>query len=278
MQTAIQDLQIMVNGLSVSYLDEGSSEVPILFVHGFPFEKSSWQYQIDGLKGRMRVLAYDLRGFGKSESSGDALSIDLFADDLVDFMDVLKIDTAIVCGMSMGGYIILNALQRYPDRFAAAVLSNTQCIADSEEARKKRTETIEDINNGGKEVFADAFLRKIFTEESLSSKHGIVQETKQMIMGTSNQSLTATLLALAQRKDTCSVLKEIVVPVLVLCGREDQTIDMARSLDIDSELTISTLHVIEGASHMAQMEQPEMFNRYIREFVGKYKLLASVEF
>lgn len=277
MYTVAQDLQIHVNGLSVSYVDEGTGLVPFICIHGFPFDKSSWQYQIDGLKQQNRILAYDLRGFGKSESNGWALSMDLFADDLVGFMDALKIDKAIVCGMSMGGYVVFNALKRYPERFAAAVLCNTQCIADSDEARQKRFQTINSIKAGEKEAFADAFLQKVFTPESFSSKKALVEATKEVIMNTSDISIINTLYALAERDDSRAVLKEVAVPVLVLCGSDDQTIPKEQSFVLDSELPISTLHVIEGASHMVQLVQAEVFNRYVGEFVGKFKLISSIE-
>lgn len=275
--TTTQELQIEVNGRTVSYIDEGKGASPIMFVHGFPFDKSSWQYQIEALKTVTRVVAYDLRGFGRLSSGEASFSMDLFADDLIALMDALNIEKCIVCGLSMGGYIVFNALQRYPDRFDAAILCNTQCIEDSEEARQKRYKSIEDIRNGGKEAFADAFLKKIFTEESLSLKHGIVQETKEVIMATSDLSLIGTLEALAQRKNTCGILKDITVPVLLLCGNEDQTIAKEQSIAIEHELTVSSIHIIEGAGHMAQLEQPELFNRYIGEFVGKYKLLSNIE-
>ena len=136
------DLKIKIKGRSVCYIDYGKGELPILFLHGFPFDKSSWQLQLEALKETNRVLAYDIRGFGKSENGAEKPSIRLFADDLIQFMDALGIKKAIVCGLSMGGYILLNAIFRYANRFEAIVLCDTQCISDSKETKEKRTATI----------------------------------------------------------------------------------------------------------------------------------------
>src|SRR5436190_14766841 len=114
MQITGKDISITINGITISYDDLGVGQVPIIFIHGFPFDKSSWQPQVEHLKSSHRVIAYDIRGFGKSTSDTETASITLFADDLIEFMDALEINKAILCGLSMGGYIVLNAVRRYP--------------------------------------------------------------------------------------------------------------------------------------------------------------------
>ena len=111
-------------------------------------------------------ISYDIRGFGKSTAGAEKFSIGLFADDLIGLMDALQIDKAVVCGLSMGGYILLNAVNRYPERFEAIILSDTQCIADSPEAKVKRYKTIQQIEAGGLNDFAEAFVKNIFCQDS----------------------------------------------------------------------------------------------------------------
>ena len=130
---------ISVNGATICYDDFGTGALPVIFLHGFPFDKSSWQPQMEFLRNTYRVIALDIRGFGKSTSGNETKSMSLFADDLIKFMDGLEIDKAIVCGLSMGGFILLNAANRFPERFKALVLCDTQCIADSPEAKEKRS-------------------------------------------------------------------------------------------------------------------------------------------
>lgn len=133
----MNELNINLNGLNIAYQDSGNESTPIIFLHGFPFDKSAWDPQLEAIGSNYRMINYDLRGFGNSEADAEAFSMDLFADDLVHFMDALDISSAIVCGLSMGGYIILNAIDRYPERFKALILCDTQCIADTPEGAEK---------------------------------------------------------------------------------------------------------------------------------------------
>lgn len=108
-----KNLRITVNDLSVSYSDEGPvSGAVLLFIHGFPFNKSMWNMQIDALKAEYRVIAYDVRGHGNSDAGDENFSIDLFTNDLLFLMDALNLEKPILCGLSMGGYIALNAIDR----------------------------------------------------------------------------------------------------------------------------------------------------------------------
>ena len=171
------DLTIKANGVDLSYDDIGRGDVPIIFLHGFPFDKTMWQLQLEFLKLSNRVIALDIRGFGKSEDEESHLSIDLFSNDLIAFMDVLKISTAIVCGLSMGGFIALNSIARFPARFAALVLCDTQCIADSTEAKEGRYKTIEQIQIEGVTRFNEGFIKSVFHENTLTTKKELVKIT-----------------------------------------------------------------------------------------------------
>src|SRR5947209_3249650 len=112
MRTPGYDLECKANNIVMCYDDLGEGTVPVIFIHGFPFDKSMWKSQLEFAKTFTRAIGYDLRGYGKSQHGSSDFSISLFADDLIDFMDVLEIPKAIICGLSMGGYIALNASYR----------------------------------------------------------------------------------------------------------------------------------------------------------------------
>ncbi len=262
------DLTATLNDQVVSYDDLGEGNVPIVFIHGFPFDKTMWRKQLDDLKSTHRVIAYDLHGFGKSTDEDTALSMDLFGDDLINFLDHLYIEKAIICGLSMGGYIALNVMQRFPERFEALVLCDTQCIADSDEARGKRMAAIEDINANGTKEFVENFLKGAFYEGSFTSKKEVVEELKNVVSSNSPEVLTRGLKALANRSETCSTLKKISVPTLIICGKEDGLTPPVRSQEMHEKIKDSTLRIIENAGHVSNLEQPEAFNKHLREFLN----------
>jgi 3-oxoadipate enol-lactonase len=261
------DLSIPVGNFNLSYDDLGESGTPVIFLHGYPFSKAMWRKQIDFLQTTNRVIACDIRGFGDSEDESSILSIDLFAEDLLQFMDSLKIEKAIVCGLSMGGFIALNAHKRFPERFEALILCDTQCIADTAAVKEKRYKTIDDISTNGVKNFNDGFIENVFHKDSLSNKKELVEELRKVVFENSQHIITAGLTALAERTETCSTLGAISIPTMIICGREDTVTPLAQSDFMHQMIEGSTMHVIDNAGHVSNLEHPDEFNQYLLDFL-----------
>jgi 3-oxoadipate enol-lactonase len=258
----------IINDLSVSYSDEGPVEAPVvIFIHGFPLNKSMWDLQLEVLKDEYRVIAYDIRGHGDSDAGHEDFSIDLFANDLMSFMDKLKIRKAMVCGLSMGGYIALNAIGNYPERFDALILSDTQCVADTPEVRENRLVAIENIKKNGMEDYAHESIKNLFAPVSLLTKDTEIASVREMIVNTSKKSIYNSLHALAIRKDTSGILPGIKIPVLILVGNEDKITPPEMAESMHKMINGSELHSIENAGHLSNLENPFEFNYQIRKFL-----------
>lgn len=122
----------------ISYNDIGEGK-PLILIHAFPTDQRLWQPQQEELKEHFRVITLDLLGFGESSSvDGKAISMAEYADEVKQLLDYLKIDKAIIGGESMGGYIALAFLEKYPNQTLGLVLSNTQAVADSPETKNTR--------------------------------------------------------------------------------------------------------------------------------------------
>lgn len=253
---------------TIHYNDEGSSEIPLVFVHGFPFDRTSWLPQYEYFKQYCRVVIYDIRGFGSSLSDSDTqFSMEVFAKDLLAFLKALNIEKAIVCGLSMGGYILMNAFGMEPERFAGIVLCDTQCNADSDEAKQKRVKTIEQIREKGVKDFADGFLKNVLHEKSFKDKKEDVEAIREVILNTTQQTLVATVKALAKRPDTCEVLRSVKVPVLIICGKQDTITPPGKSQAMHDLIQNSSYKIIDEAGHLSNIDQPEAFNQYLGEFI-----------
>jgi 3-oxoadipate enol-lactonase len=260
------DISIKIDDIIISYNDLGEGKLPLLFVHGFPFDKSSWQLQMDHLQSTHRVIAYDIRGFGKSTADNEKITVSLLADDLIKFMDALQIPKAIVCCLSMGGYIVLNALNRYPKRFAAIILSDTQCIADTPETKEKRHKNIQLIESGGITEYTETSIKNLFCTESFTTKKEEIAHIKNVMLSTSPKTLVDTLGALAQREEMCYILDKITIPVLILAGKQDASIPVKQSEFLHQQIPRSILHLIDKAGHLPNLEQPTEFNRLVKDF------------
>jgi 3-oxoadipate enol-lactonase len=266
------NIKLTVNNNNISYNDEGPEGAPmIIFIHGFPLNKSIWDKQMNALKDNYRVIAYDIRGHGATEVGAIDFSIDLFAIDLLCFMDALKIEKTVLCGLSMGGYIALNAIQNHPGRFTALILSDTNCTADTPEAKEKRMNTIISIKENGVEKLANDLLPNLFAPESFKSNLEEIAAVKEMILTTSTPSLNKSLHALANRKETCSKLAKIKVPVLILVGEDDKITPPEAASAMHEKIKDSSLQVILHAGHLSNMENENEFNSQLIKFMESLK-------
>ena len=267
----MEERQLKVNNITITYYDEGLREWPvIIFIHGFPFNKSTWTSQIEALKGNFRVIAYDVRGHGNTSSGNTDFSIELFTQDLILFMDALKLDKTALCGLSMGGYIALNAIENHPERFEALVLCDTQCIADGAEAKENRLKTIESIKQKGVENYADKNIKNFFSPESLTTNQKEIALVREIIMKTSQETLCSTLLALSHRKETCSKLYKIDVPVLIIVGKDDKITPPGQAQVMHEKIRDSSLSVIKHAGHLTNIENPREFNYQLKRYHYEY--------
>jgi 3-oxoadipate enol-lactonase len=267
MRTKGYNLTTCINNFHISYDDLGEGATPIIFLHGYPFDKSMWRAQIDFLQGSNRVIAVDLRGFGASKDEVTSLSIGLFADDLIKFMNALCIDKAMICGLSMGGYIALNVVNRFPSRFEALILCDTQCSADTKETKEKRYKSIEEINANGTTTFNENFIKSVFYAGSLLNKKETVEALRSVVFSNSQHIVTAGLIAISERSETCSTLSEIKIPTLIICGREDVLIPLAKAEYMHTSIQDSVLKIINHAGHVCNLEQPQEFNKHVCDFI-----------
>jgi len=261
------NLSIPINNFLLSYDDVGEGNTPIICLHGFPFDKTMWMEQLEFLKSEYRVIACDIRGFGKSTDEESHLNIDLFSEDLIAFMDELNIEKAIICGLSMGGFIALNALKRFPNRFQKLILCDTQCIADTVEVKEKRYRTIEDININGVAKFNIGFIESVFHKDSLSDKKELVEKLRSVVFANSENIIKKGLAALAERSETCSILHAISIPTLIICGREDEVTPLVQSESMHLNINGSMLYVVDNAGHVSNLEQPLAFNEQLLNFL-----------
>ncbi len=258
---------LRINNVKICYTDSEINNPVIIFIHGFPFDKSMWNLQKEFFKSRFRVITYDIRGYGKSTNSGIA-SIDIYANDLIALIESLNLKKVIACGLSMGGYILLNAVSRFPEKFQAMILADTQCVADTPEVMEKRMNAIRQIERDGLDDYAKSFVGNVFSKDSLVNRIQAVEDIHRVILSTQASAITGTLNALAHRSETCSSLEKINMPVLILCGREDAITPVAQAEFLNNRIKNSVLHIIGNAGHLSNLEQPDDFNRYILDFLS----------
>lgn len=241
---------------------------PIVFLHGFPFSSDCWKSQVDFFSVERKVFAPDLRGHGKAPSPQGPWMISHFSDDLKVMFEKYKIEKAVICGLSMGGYIALDFIERYPDLVAGLVLCDTRADADSNEAKMKRYGSIQRIQKEGLEGFAEDFSKAVLGKRTLSIKPELKAYVKNIILSNQAESVAMTLGALASRKDFSDLLSKIKCPSLIIVGSDDTVTPIALSEAMQAKIAKSDLYLIEDAGHLSNLERPDDFNRRLQTFVS----------
>jgi 3-oxoadipate enol-lactonase len=265
-------MKISINQHTMNYLERGLPQgVPIVFIHGFPFNHMMWDPQMKALPNHYRAITYDIRGHGESAVGDGQYSIEFFVDDLLGLLDHLVIDKAILCGLSMGGYIALRAYERFPERIRALVLCDTKSEADTNEGKVKRSGTARSVKMAGVAPFADDFVKLVFAPQSFQTHPDAVEAIKTARRGNSPIGIAGAALALGLRTDTTAVLHQIKVPTLVLVGEHDVLTPPVASEALQRQIPNAELHVIPAAGHMSNLENPAEFNRYLIDFLNRLK-------
>jgi pimeloyl-ACP methyl ester carboxylesterase len=255
------------NGTMLYYIDVGQpSGPPIVLIHGFPLSHEMWSSQIEALKNVYRVVAFDLRGQGRSEGGDGQFTLEFLVDDLIALLDHLKINRAVLCGLSMGGYVSLRAVERNTQRVSGLVLCDTKSEADPNETKLARGASIRAIKRDGVEAYAESFLKGTLSPTSLKDRH-VVETMAKIIRQNQALGLCGTLLALAGRTDTTSFLSKIEVPTLILVGEQDTLTPPEHSRRMQSLIQNSELHIIPKAGHMTNLENPTIFNAHLLSFL-----------
>ncbi len=259
-------IALLPGGLELAY-DEAGSGLPLLLVHGWPHDRTMWAGQLGGLATYARVLAPDLRGAGGSSVRGP-YTIDQYADDLVAFLDSLGLARAVVCGLSMGGYIAFSMLRRHRDRIRGLILADTRASADTDEARASRSRLIALLEQEGMAVLAARQLPSMVGRSTLERQSPLAETVRRMMASVPSEGAIGALRAMAERPDSTPLLRTIDLPTLVVGGAEDGITppDVLRAMS--AAIPNSRIEILEHGGHLSPLERPAAFNHVVTEFLG----------
>lgn len=260
----------LINGLSV-FFEGSSNNKSIIFIHGFPYDHTMWKAQIDELSKNYFCVAYDIRGLGESPAGDGQFTMEQFVDDLEIVVNELKLDKPVICGLSMGGYIALRALERMQDKFTAAILCDTRSEADNNEGKLKRAAAIKRINLEGLTPFTYDFIRNCFADEFKNNKQAELKKIIEKSSEFNSIGVKGCLLAMLSRTDTTQSLGNIKIPTLVICGEKDSLTPPSVMKEMFHKIPNAEYVEIKNSGHMSPIENPEEVNKAITQFLQKFK-------
>ncbi len=265
-------MKIRLRDFEMECKDSGGENAPLLLIHGYPLDHTLWDPQKVALTDLVRVIAPDLRGFGSSGMPTGPMTMDEYAEDLHALLDALNIPSAIVGGLSMGGYIAFAFYRRYPERVRALILVDTRPQPDSPEARKGRDDNVIVARTAGAEAIADRMLPKMLTPKTIADAPDLANAARMLMARQPVDGIVAALVAMRDRPDSTPTLAQISVPTLVVVGAEDTLTPPKDAQAMQAAIRGARLATIPGAAHLSNFEQPDAFNTVVREFLAEIKV------
>ena len=249
--------------------------LPLVFVHAFPTGPGMWRNQIAAVTDRT-VLAPPLPGFDGHPRSPER-TMDAYARDVLAALDAMRIERAIFCGLSLGGYVLFGVLRHAMDRVAGLILADTRTSVDTPERLAARVRSIETVRQHGPAAIADEMIPNLLGPTTHATRPHVAVELRQLIESQSADAIADGLQAMMTRPDSGAILTTVRVPTLIIVGADDSITPVSDAQSMHRAIPGSRLVTIPGVGHMSNMEAPGEFNVPLLHFLesSKFEVRSS---
>lgn len=250
---------------NIAYSLHGRKGTPLVFLHGFCEDSTMWEDYIEPFEDH-RIILIDLPGLGKSDPV-DGLSIQYMAEAVLHVLDALNIDTFLVIGHSMGGYVTMELAKLASNRIVGLGLFHSHPFADTDEKKAARDKAIEFIESHGHQLFVKQFIPKLFVPEFARSHTFLIDKMIHRAARYSQEGIVGALNAMKNRKDNAAVLEAIDKPVLFIVGELDEAIPYEVSIEQTHLPAVADIHILPKVGHMGMFKARKETQQIIRKFI-----------
>jgi pimeloyl-ACP methyl ester carboxylesterase len=264
-------MDVEVNGIRIHYTLEGDGQ-PVVLLHGYQLDRTFWEPQVRALRSRYRVVVPDLRGFGETPHGDVPVNgPELMAEDVRALLDHLAIAEPVVLGgLSMGGYVALTFVRKYPELVRALLLLDTRGGADTEQTRAGRLAIAEQVEREHSTQPAQAALYPNLMAPAAYDRPELVAHVRAMAARPTPAAIAATLRGMAARSSAADLLPAVRCPTLVVVGEYDTLTPPAEARAIHAAIPGAELVEIPAAGHLSTLEDPTAVNRAIQTFLDRH--------
>lgn len=259
-------MKILAGDVELAFDDVGTG-IPVLFLNAFPLDRTMWAPQLGALVTQARCIAIDYRGFGDSSVRGP-YTMDRYSADAIEVLDALRVERAVVVGISLGGYVALNLWRHHRARIRGLVLANTRAAADSDEGLERRRQLIALAREKGSAAVATKQLDGMIGKSTRRRHPEIAEAVHALMMHAPVEGVIGASEAMMARPDSTPLLSTIDVPTLLIAGEEDAIIDQKEMRAMQEAIRGSRMEVVAQAGHLSNLERPAAFNALLSEFLA----------
>lgn len=242
----------------------GGGEKTVVLLHGFPLDGRMWCKSIPALANDYDVIVPDILGFGRSRLKVPQFSIADLGQELLTVLEKMDVDRAVhLVGLSMGGYIALEAAGRQPDRVASLILVDSKVEADADAAIKTRLQMADMVSDTTLPRIVDAMLPKLIAAESKEPADVVEPPLRRMMLETPPATIAAIQRAMARRSDFSRRVAQFAFPVHGIVGRHDALTPPEQMQQLCRRVG-GRCEVIDAAGHLPPLENPAAFVAALR--------------
>jgi 3-oxoadipate enol-lactonase len=258
----------MINGYSLAYSQHGDRSRPVVVLsHSLATSMDIWGYQLPLLTHRFRVLLYDLRGHGGSETPGDSCTLQELASDVAALLDHLQIPRAAFVGLSIGGMIGQIFALQFPNKLSSLVLCSTGCQTE-EQMKVALDDRIGKVRAAGLQSQVEPTLSRWFTSRFIQETPGSMAWVSDLILSTSVEGYVSCCRAI-QGLNVIDALPAIRAKTLLIPGEQDLGFPERISLTMQQKISGSELVLLRNAAHLGNVEQAHAFNEILIDFLSR---------
>ena len=239
----------------------------LVLIHAFPLNARMWEPQLTLAAHGWRVLAPHLCGFDGRTGDPPASTVDDYAGDVIDLLDALHVEDAVVGGLSMGGYVAFAVLRFAPRYVRGLILADTRSQADTPEGVESRKGMLQLLAGKGAAVLADEMIPKLLGASTRANQPEVADRVRELILSNPSEAIAGGIRALMSRPDSTPLLRTIHRPTLIVVGDEDTLTPPALSEEMHRAIAGSELIVVPGAGHLSSLERPDVFNAALARFL-----------
>ena len=261
---------LKINGFDLYYEDTGGTgKETIVFSHGLLWSGKMFAAQVSHLKSRYRVIAYDHRGQGQSEVTATGYDMDTLAEDAVALIKTLDIAPCHFAGLSMGGFVAMRLAARHPELIRTMILMETSAQPEPRENLPKYNLLNNVVKLLGTWPVKGAVMKIMFGQKFLNDagrKELRNQWANELLKN--KRSITRAVVGVTTRNGVEQELVNIKCPALIIVGDQDVATVPDKAKFIHSKIPQSKLVIIPGAGHSSSVEEPELVNKALDEFLS----------
>ena len=258
--------QVEVGGLTLAYRRAGQGPALVL-LHGAYEDSRIWSRQLDGLSDAFTVIAWDAPGCGRSDDPPGTFRASDYGDCVAGFLDALQLTAPHVLGLSWGSALALSLYERHPGAVKSLVLASAYAgwagSLSPDEVQRRLRQVLREVELPPQQFVGD-WLPTLLTA---SAPQSLVDEVSAIMSDFHPAGMRTAVLGMAEA-DYRAVLPTITLPTLLLYGEADVRSPLSVAKELHTQIPRSTLMVLPGAPHLAQVETPELFNGAVRDFLS----------